>query len=97
MDLKLPFPEEIYDLDTFELNEEYQRVNRARLQLEALQHTNESIQKKIRKCRKIIEMMELEIQERKNIENMFTRNNELEKVIKDYNPYIQYTPDTYED
>jgi len=28
VDLKLPFTEEIYDLDTFELNEEYQRVRR---------------------------------------------------------------------
>jgi len=45
--------------------------------------------KKIRKCRKILGMMELEIGERRNIENMFNINDGLEEVIKDYNPYVE--------
>ena len=89
VDLKLPFTEEIYDLDTFELNEEYQRVRRGQSQLEQLNTNDEVVLKKIRKCRKILGMMELEIGERRNIENMFNINDGLEEVIKDYNPYVE--------
>ena len=88
IDLKLPFAEEIYDLDTFELNEEYQRVKRAKIGLEGLQDKDEAVLKKVRKCAKMLGMMELELEERRNIENMFNMNDGLEKVIKDYNPYI---------
>ena len=61
VDLKLPFPEEIYDLDSFELNEEYQRIKEGKQQLEGIKEPSDLIQKKLRKCRKIMEMMELEI------------------------------------
>jgi len=53
-----------------------------------LQDKDEAVLKKVRKCAKMLGMMELELEERRNIENMFNMNDGLEKVIKDYNPYI---------
>lgn len=72
---KLPFAEEIYDFDTFELNDQFSRISKYYNDLNKVdQISSEELAKKQKKAKKILDMIELEINERKTVENMFIGN-----------------------